>query len=57
MGAKAIFKTGVSAIELSHTHRCYMLAESGEEVKVTKEMVLLACSQLLARCRNIKELK
>lgn len=52
MGAKAILKTGVTAMEYTRLNRCYMLAESGEEVRVTKEMIRLACSQLLARCKK-----
>ncbi len=53
MGAKAIFRHGTaSAIELTRLNRCYLIAETGEEVKVTKEMIQLACHQLLARCKK-----
>ncbi|WP_171257505.1 PA1571 family protein [Acinetobacter qingfengensis] len=52
MGAKAFLRTGVKAMELTQLNRCYMIADSGEEVKVTKEMIRHACSQLLARCKK-----
>ncbi|MCJ8146165.1 MULTISPECIES: PA1571 family protein [Acinetobacter] len=53
MGAtKTLLKTGATAIELTRVNRCYMVSESGEEVRVTKEMIQMACSQLLSRCRK-----
>lgn len=53
MGAKAILRTTAkTAIELTHFNRCYMLSETGEEIKVTKDMVRVACLQLLARCKK-----
>ncbi|MCH4246873.1 MULTISPECIES: PA1571 family protein [Acinetobacter] len=52
MDAKVILKTGATAIEFARFNRCYLLAESGEEIKVTKEMVRLACTQLLSRCKK-----
>lgn len=52
MGAKALFRTGRKSMELTQLNRCYMIANSGEEIKVTKEMVRVACSQLLARCKK-----
>ena len=53
MGAtKMLVKTGATAIELTRVNRFYMVSESGEEVRVTKEMIQMACSQLLSRCRK-----
>lgn len=52
MGAKILLKGRATAIELAQMNRCYLIAESGEEVTVTKEMVKLACKQLLARCKK-----
>lgn len=52
MGAKVLLKSGATAIELVRVNRCYLIAETGEEVTVTKEMVRLACKQLLARCKK-----
>jgi hypothetical protein len=52
MGAKALLRTGVKAMELTQLNRCYLIADSGEEVRVTKEMVRMACCQLLARCKK-----
>lgn len=51
MGAKVILKAK-STIEMAQINRCYLIADSGEEVKVTKEMVKLACKQLLLRCKK-----
>ena len=53
MGAtKTLLKTGATAIELTRVNHCYVVSESGEEVRVTKEMIQMACSQLLSRCRK-----
>ena len=53
MGAtKTLLKTGATAIELTRANRCYMVSDSGEEVRVTKEMIQMACHQLLSRCRK-----
>lgn len=53
MGAKVLLKGSAAAVELSKAvNRCYFIAESGEEVSVTKDMVKGACKQLLARCKK-----
>lgn len=53
MGAKAILRnSAASAVELARVNRCYMIADSGEEVKVTKEMIQMACHQILSRCKK-----
>lgn len=33
---------------------CVMLDDNGQEVKITKDMVVNMCHQLLNQCRNIK---
>ena len=53
MGAtKTLKKASATAIEMTRLNRCYMVSESGEEVQVTKDMIQMACAQLLARCRK-----
>ena len=52
MGAKVLLKGGAKAIEIARINRCYLIAETGEEVSVTKDMVKLACKQLLSKCKS-----
>lgn len=53
MGAtKTLKKASATVIEMTRLNRCYMMSESGEEVRVTKDMIQMACAQLLARCRK-----
>ena len=54
MGAKVLLKGSAIAVEMTKAaNRCYLIAESGEEVSVTKDMVKSACKQLLARCKKV----
>lgn len=53
MGAKVLLRNSVKVAHMAQTDRCYMIAETGEEISVTKEMVKLACKQLLKRCKKI----
>ena len=32
-----------------------MLDDNGQEVKITKDMVVNVCHQLLNKCRNVKD--
>lgn len=41
-------------IEAQHKNACVMLNDQGQEVQVTKAMVVKACQQLLNQCRSIK---
>ncbi len=34
---------------------CVMLDENGQEVKITKDMVVNMCHELLNQCRNVKK--
>lgn len=53
MGAKVLLGKSVKVVEMMQIERCYLIAETGEEVSVTKEMVKAACKQLLKRCKKI----
>ena len=33
---------------------CVMLNDQGQEVRVTQDMIVTMCQQLIKRCRNIK---
>lgn len=41
-------------LETQKKNACVMLTDQGQEVQITKAMVVVACQQLLKQCRNIK---
>ena len=41
-------------LDKQHKNACVMLNDQGQEVQVTKAMVVVACQQLLKQCRSIK---
>lgn len=43
-----------SVLESQQKNACVMLNDQGQEVHVTKAMVVSVCQQLLKQCRNIK---
>lgn len=53
--AEQILNRGVKhVLEAKHKNACVMLNDQGQEVQITKAMVVVACQQLLKQCRNIK---
>ena len=53
--SEQIFKSGMkSVLESQQKNACVMFNEQGQEVHVTKAMVVTVCQQLLKQCRNIK---
>lgn len=53
--SEQIFRSGMkSVLESQQKNACVMLNEQGQEVHVTKAMVVTVCQQLLKQCRNIK---
>ncbi len=43
-----------TVLESQQKNACVMLNDQGQEVHVTKAMVVSVCQQLLRQCRNIK---
>lgn len=53
MGTQAVLLSlDATKNQESKFNRCYLLAESGKEIQVTKEMIGLVCQQILARCKK-----
>ena len=42
-------------LESQPKNTCVMLDDNGQEVKITKDMVVNVCHQLLNKCRNVKD--
>lgn len=50
-----ILNSGIKkVVESQKRNACVMLNENGQEVHVTKAMVVSVCQQLLNQCRNVK---
>ena len=47
--------TSQHIVESQHKNTCVMLDDNGQEVKITKDMVVSVCHQLLNQCRNVKK--
>lgn len=43
-----------NVLETAQKSACVMLNDQGQEVHITKAMVVNVCQQLLKKCRNIK---
>ncbi|WP_171254805.1 PA1571 family protein [Acinetobacter sp. TGL-Y2] len=43
-----------NVVESQKKNACVMLNDQGQEVHITKAMVVSACQQLLRQCRSIK---
>lgn len=41
-------------IESQNQDTCVMLDDNGQEINITKDMVVSVCQQLLNQCRNIQ---
>jgi len=41
-------------LENQPKNTCVMLDDNGQEVKITKDMVVNVCHQLINKCRNVK---
>ncbi len=41
-------------LENQPKNTCVMLDDNGQEIKITKDMVVNVCHQLLNKCRNVK---
>lgn len=41
-------------VETQNQNTCVMLDENGQEINITKDMVVSVCQQLLNQCRNIQ---
>ncbi|MDM1248355.1 PA1571 family protein [Acinetobacter sichuanensis] len=41
-------------LENQPKNTCVMLDDNGQEVKITKDMVVNMCHELLNQCRNVK---
>lgn len=51
---EAVTQRGMSHVLDSKKNACVMLNDQGQEVHITKDMIVNACQQLLKQCRNIK---
>lgn len=53
--SEQIISRGIkNVVESQKKNACVMLNDQGQEVNVTKAMVVSACQQLLRQCRSIK---
>ena len=43
-----------TVLESQQKNACVMLNDQGQEIHITKAMVVSACQQLLRQCRSIK---
>ena len=43
-----------NVVESQKKNACVMLNDQGQEIHITKAMVVSACQQLLRQCRSIK---
>ena len=50
-----ILNSGIKhVVDSQKKNACMMLNEQGQEVQITKAMVVSVCQQLLNQCRNVK---
>jgi hypothetical protein len=50
-----ILNSGIKhVVDSQKKNACMMLNERGQEVQITKAMVVSVCQQLLNQCRNVK---
>lgn len=53
--SEQVIKHGLKhVLAASHKGTCVMLNDQGQEVHITKDMIVSACQQLLNQCRSIK---
>ena len=53
--SEQIIKSGIQhVLESQPKNTCVMLDDNGQEINITKDMVVTVCQQLLNQCRNIQ---
>lgn len=49
-----VAREGRCIVEPKQENTCVMLDENGQEINITKDMVVSVCQELLNQCRNIQ---
>ncbi|MDQ8936803.1 PA1571 family protein [Acinetobacter rudis] len=49
-----VVREGRCMVEPQKQDTCVMLDDNGQEVNITKDMVVSVCQELLNQCRNIQ---
>lgn len=50
----AVTRESRCIVETQNQNTCVMLDDNGQEINITKDMVVTVCQQLLNQCRNIQ---